>query len=160
MNPELAAAWYGKAAKLGLDWGMYILAQLLAAGRGVRTDRKRALALYRRAADLGHAKSMNMVGRYVEEGWEVEADRALAVEWYRRAAIGGDFRGQASYASSLALRGEIHASASWLRRAATTATPVFLERLANDLAGSVHAPLRLVGAQIRERIGASGAPTG
>ena len=151
VNLELALTWYRKAAAKGLDWGMYNLAQLLAAGRGVVRDRAQAFALYRRAADLGHAKSMNLIGRYYEEGWEVAADAERAAEWYRRSALGGDFRGQTSYASILAQRGEIESSANWLRRAAETATPLFLQNLANDLATSAHALLREVGAEMRER---------
>ena len=152
INFELAAAWYRKAAKHGLDWGLYNYANLLARGRGVKADRAQAFALYRRAADLGHAKSMNMVGRYYDEGWEVERNAEAAVEWYRKAAVGGDFRGQTSYASILALRGELDAAAGWLRRAAMTATPAFLERLADDLARAPHALLREVAAEMRARL--------
>jgi TPR repeat protein len=152
---ERAVAWYRKAAGAGLDWGMYNFAQLLASGRGVTRDRAQAFALYRRAAEAGHAKSMNLVGRYYDEGWEVERDAAIAHEWYRRAALGGDFRGQTSYASLLAQAGRIDAAVHWLRRAATTATPAFLERLAADLANSPHALLREVAAELRQRASAA-----
>jgi TPR repeat protein len=152
VNMELAAAWYRKSARHGLDWGLYNYAQLLAKGRGVKADRKRAFALYRRAAELGHAKSMNMVGRYYDEGWEVERDAAIAESWYRKSALGGDFRGQTSYASILAQRGDVMAAAEWLRRAAATATPAFLERLAEDLARAPQALLREVAAEMRERL--------
>jgi len=152
VNLELAAAWYRKSARFGLDWGMYNYAGLLAKGRGVKADRKRAFALYKRAAELGHAKSMNMVGRYYDEGWEVERDAALAEVWYRKSAIGGDFRGQTSYASILAQRGDVAAAAEWLRRAAATATPAFLERLAGDLMRAPHALLREVAAEMRDRL--------
>ncbi|HEY0230388.1 MAG TPA: tetratricopeptide repeat protein [Dokdonella sp.] len=151
VNLELAAAWYRKAAQAGLDWGLYNYAQLLRRGQGVKPDRAQALALYRRAAALGHAKSMNLIGRYYDEGWEVERDPAVAIEWYRKAAIGGDFRGQTSYASILAAQGELVAAAQWLRRAATTATPAFLQRLAADLAQSPHAQLREIGPQLGTR---------
>jgi TPR repeat protein len=151
VNLDLAATWYRKAATSGLDWGMYNLAQLLASGRGVARDRAQAFALYRRAADLGHAKSMNLVGRYHEEGWEVAPDAESAIEWYRRSALAGDFRGQTSYASILAQRGDIEVAAQWLRRAAETATPAFLQNLAIDLGNSAHALLREVGAEMRAR---------
>ena len=150
INFELAAVWYRKASEHGLDWGLYNYANLLARGRGVKADRAQAFALYRRAAELGHAKSMNMVGRYYDEGWDVERDAAIAAEWYRKAAVGGDFRGQTSYASILVQRGDIVGAAAWLRRAAATATAPFLERLAEDLAHAPHALLREVAAEMRE----------
>jgi TPR repeat protein len=152
VNLELAATWYRKAAAKGLDWGMYNHAQLLAAGRGIARDRAQAFALYRRAADLGHAKSMNLVGRHYEEGWEVEPDAATAIEWYRRAAVGGDFRGQTSYASILVQRGEVESAAGWLRRAAESATPAFLQRLAEDLDRSGHALLKTIAEEMRDRL--------
>jgi TPR repeat protein len=152
INLELAATWYRKSARSGFEWGMYNFANLLAKGRGVKADRKLAFVLYRRAAALGHAKSMNMVGRHYDEGWEVERDAAVAEAWYRKAALGGDFRGQTSYASILAQRGDVQGAAEWLRRAAATATPAFLERLAGDLAQAPHALLREVAAAMRERL--------
>jgi TPR repeat protein len=148
---ELAAAWYRKAAWTGLDWGLYNYAQMLRRGHGVKPDRAQALMLYHRAAALGHAKSMNLIGRYYDEGWDVERDPAAAIEWYRKAAIGGDFRGQTSYASTLAARGELAAAAHWLRRAALTATPAFLQRLAVDLAQSPHRQMREIAAQLGAR---------
>jgi TPR repeat protein len=93
---------------------------------------------------------MNWVGRYYDEGWEVARDTAVALTWYRKSALGGDFRGQASYASMLALQGEIAAAVAWLQRARTTATPVFARQLAADLARSPHAPLREVAAEMED----------
>lgn len=138
----LAATWYRKAAQAGSEWGMYNVAHLLATGRGVALDRAAALRWYRAAAQLGHAKSMNFVGRYLEEGWECSRDPDAAFEWYRRAADGGDFRGQASYASALADRGRIGEALRWLERAFAGGTPAFRERLDRDLAASGHPALR------------------
>ena len=149
---ERAAAWYRQSARAGLDWGCYNYATLLRRGHGVKADRAAALALYRRAAEHGHAKSMNMLGRYYDEGWEVERDADTAAEWYRRAAVGGDFRGQTSYASILAQRGETNAAVHWLRRAIATATPAFLAKLAVDLVASPHAAFRQIGVELDERV--------
>lgn len=156
VNLELAAAWYRRAAECGLDWGQYNYAQLLAKGRGVPEDRARALALYRLAAGQGHAKSMNLIGRHYDEGWLVERDPAAARDWYRRAAEGGDFRGQCSYASVLALAGEIDEAVAWLRKAAQTATPAFLDQLKASLAGSPIASLRALGATLPDGAAAVG----
>lgn len=150
-NAELAAAWYRKAADCGLDWGLYNYANLLATGRGVKRDPARAFALYCHAAALGHAKSMNLVGRHYEEGLEVGRDPVAALAWYRKSALAGDFRGQASYAAILTQAGRLDEAAQWLRRAAETGTPVFLEKLGGELAGSAHAVLREIGADMRAR---------
>lgn len=144
---ELAAAWYRRAAERGLDWGQYNYAQLLAAGRGVPADRARALALYRLAAAQGHAKSMNLIGRHYDEGWEVERDPVAAEAWYRRSAEGGDFRGQCSYASVLVQAGRVDEAVDWLRRAARTATPAFLQQLRISLADSPVPALRELAAE-------------
>jgi TPR repeat protein len=152
VDEALAAVWYRKAAEAGLDWGLYNYANLLATGRGVARDRAQAFALYRRAAAMGHAKSMNLVGRHYDEGWEVERDPAAAVAWYRRSAEGGDFRGQASYASVLARAGRIGEAEQWLECAIDTGTPLFLERLAQTLADSPHEGFRAIAARIRARL--------
>ncbi len=115
VDETLAAVWYRKAASAGLDWGIYNYANLLATGRGVARDRPQAFALYQRAAAMGHAKSMNFVGRHYDEGWDVERDPDAAADWYRRSAEGGDFRGQASYASVLAREGACRRSRALAR---------------------------------------------
>lgn len=150
-NAELAAAWYRKAADGGSLWGMYNYANLLATGRGVARDTACALAWYRRAAEQGHAKSMNLVGRHYEEGWEVERDTRIAADWYRRSAEGGDFRGQISHAAVLTQQGDVDGAVQWLRRAAETARPDLLRRVAADLAGSPHAALRDTSAHLLHR---------
>ncbi|QBB69763.1 sel1 repeat family protein [Pseudolysobacter antarcticus] len=147
---ELAAVWYRRAADHGLDWGMYNLAHLHVSGSGVAMDRSLAYALYRRAADLGHAKSMGIVGRYHEQGWEVPADANAAFDWYRKSAHGGDFRGQCSYASLLAQRGQIEDAVYWLRLAVQTAIPSFAIKLAETLAVSAQAEFRKIALEIRQ----------
>ena len=116
-NATIAARHYRQAAEAGLDWAMYNYANLLATGRGVIEDQAQALNLYRHAAELGHAKSMNLLGRYLEEGRVCPADPQAARDWYRRSALGGDFRGQFSFAAVLADQGHIDEALDWLRKA-------------------------------------------
>lgn len=152
VDEALAAVWYRKAADAGLDWGLYNYANLLATGRGVARDRARAFALYQRAAAMDHAKSMNFVGRHYDEGWDCERDPAAAADWYRRSAEGGDFRGQASYASVLASQGRLDEAERWLARAIDTGSRVFLEKLAGALADSPHARFRALVPRIDARL--------
>lgn len=116
-DASTAASHYRVAAEAGLDWAMYNFANLLATGRGVVEDQLQALDLYRRAAELGHAKSMNLLGRYLEDGRVCPADPLAARDWYRRSAVGGDFRGQFSYAAVLADEGNVDEALVWLRKA-------------------------------------------
>lgn len=116
-NASVAAGHYRVASEAGLDWAMYNYANLLATGRGLIEDQLQALSLYRRAAELGHAKSMNLLGRYLEDGRVCPADPQAARDWYRRSAVGGDFRGQFSYAAVLADEGNIDEALVWLRKA-------------------------------------------
>jgi TPR repeat protein len=152
VDEALAAVWYRKAAANGLDWGIYNYANLLATGRGVARDRPHAFALYRRAAAMGHAKSMNLVGRHYDEGWDVERDPEAAVDWYRRSAEGGDFRGQASYASVLVREGRLDEAERWLVRAIASGSRVFLEKLAGSLAESPHERFRALVPRIEARL--------
>lgn len=152
VDEVLAAVWYRKAANAGLDWGLYNYANLLATGRGVARDRPHAFALYRRAAAMGHAKSMNFVGRHFDEGWDCERDPAAAVAWYRRSAEGGDFRGQASYASVLAREGHLDEAERWLTTAIDAGSEVFLEKLRHSLADSPHERFRALVPRIDARL--------
>jgi TPR repeat protein len=152
VDEALAAVWYRKAANAGLDWGLYNYANLLATGRGVARDRPQAFALYRRAAAMGHAKSMNFVGRHYDEGWDCERDPAAAIDWYRRSAEGGDFRGQASYASVLAREGCFDEAERWLTLAIDAGSRVFLEKLAGSLADSPHERFRALVPRIEARL--------
>lgn len=116
-DAAVAVVHYRQAADAGMDWAMYNYANLLATGRGVIEDQLQALNLYRQAAELGHAKSMNLLGRYLEDGRVCPADPQAARDWYRRSALGGDFRGQFSYAAVLADEGKIDEALVWLRKA-------------------------------------------
>ncbi|HCS42621.1 MAG TPA: hypothetical protein DIW52_07310 [Pseudomonas sp.] len=116
-DASVAARHYRIAADAGLDWALYNYANLLATGRGVIEDQQQALGLYHRAAELGHAKSMNLLGRYLEEGQVCPADPQAARDWYRRSAVGGDFRGQFSFAAVLTDEGNIEEALVWLRKA-------------------------------------------
>jgi uncharacterized protein len=143
--PELAAAWYRKAATMGYAWGQYNLANLLLRGQGVAQDRRQALCWYQKAAAQGHAKSMNLIGRFHDEGWDVPVDRRTAWDWYRRSAEGGDFRGQYNYAGGLMAAGQVSAACQWLRRAISAGTPDFLAMVGKTLMQEGNHSLRELG---------------
>jgi hypothetical protein len=141
-DATVAARHYRVAAEAGLDWAMYNYANLLATGRGVVEDQLQALELYRRAAELGHAKSMNLLGRYLEDGRVCPADPVGAVDWYRRSAVGGDFRGQFSYAAVLADEGKINEALEWLRKALAGGNLNFLRVASKALLSATDAQIR------------------
>src|SRR3546814_20770011 len=88
-----AAACFRIAAGMGLDWGMYNYATLLALGEGVDEDKAAAFGWLEKAAAMGNAKAINFVGSFPEDGWVVTRDVDKAADCYARAAAGGDFRG-------------------------------------------------------------------
>jgi len=151
-DASVAARHYRIAAEAGLDWAMYNYANLLATGRGVIEDPKRALNLYRRAAELGHAKSMNLLGRYLEEGRICPRDLTAARDWYRRSAVGGDFRGQFSYAAVLAEAGNAEEALIWLRKALASGNLNFLRVASNSLASAENSQFRALAPEYAQRV--------
>jgi len=150
-SPRLAMRWFQKAADMGLDWGMYNLATLLALGEdGVPKDRVMALQLYRRAAEMGHVKSINIIGGFYEDGWEVEQSRERAREFYQQAAKGGDFRGKFNYARMLVEEGDLMGALYWLKQVEETATPAFMQKMRKYLLESPVQGLQEFGATIEE----------
>ncbi|MFS2106401.1 tetratricopeptide repeat protein [Ralstonia sp. Ralssp135] len=141
---KTATHWYARAAAAGLDWGQYNYATSLQLGRGIRADRSRAFTLFRAAAAQGHAKSINVLGGFYEDGWEVETDTAMALRCYLRAAEGGDFRGQFNAARLLALANRADDALAWMRAVPRTATPAFLAKAHDFLAGHPNARLRVL----------------
>lgn len=140
-----AAECFRVAAERGLDWGMYNYATSLALGTGVPEDKAAALAWFERAAALGNAKALNYVGSFHEDGWVVPRDRAQAARCYAQAAAGGDFRGAFNHARMLAEDGDDDAALEWLSRCAATATPAFLDKVRQWLAGCPFPRLRAEG---------------
>jgi uncharacterized protein len=147
----VAAGHYRIAADAGLDWAMYNYANLLATGRGAMADQCQALDLYRRAAGLGHAKSMNLLGRYLEEGQYCPADPQAARDWYQRSAVGGDFRGQFSYAAVLADEGDVAAAMGWLRQALAGGNLNFLRVASKALASAADPQIRALAIEYAQR---------
>jgi TPR repeat protein len=139
---KTATHWYARAAEAGLDWGQYNYATSLQLGRGVPQDRAQAFALFQTAAAQWHAKSVNVLGGFYEDGWEVDADPAMALRCYLRAAEGGDFRGQFNAARLLALAGRADDARTWMQAVPRTATPAFLAKAHDFLAGHPDARLR------------------
>ncbi len=142
-SQALAEKWFRKAAERGLDWGMYNLATLLTLGEGgVSQDKPEAFFWLRKAADLGHPKSMNLLAGFYEDGWVARPNRDTARDLYRKAAIGGDFRGQFNYARFLLQEGDVLGALHWLRQVPGTATPAFLAKMREFLAGQPHSEIR------------------
>jgi TPR repeat protein len=66
---------------------MYLFAQALDQGRGVKTDAEGALRWYTRAADAGIVAAQYTLGAVYEQGrLGARADTDRALEWYRKAA--------------------------------------------------------------------------
>ncbi|MFJ7283259.1 tetratricopeptide repeat protein [Pseudomonas sp. NPDC099000] len=151
-DASVAAQHYRIAADAGLDWAMYNYANLLATGRGVTEDQLQALNLYRHAAELGHAKSMNLLGRYLEEGRVCPADPQTARDWYRRSAVGGDFRGQFSYAAVLADEGKIDEALGWLRKALDGGNLNFLRVASQTLSTSTDPRIHGLTTEYQQRV--------
>ncbi|MCE6978569.1 sel1 repeat family protein [Pseudomonas frederiksbergensis] len=150
-DASIAAGYYRVAAEARLDWAMYNYANLLATGRGVIEDQVQALSLYRQAAELGHAKSMNLLGLYLEEGRVCLADLQAARDWYRRSAVGGDFRGQFSYAAVLADEGSIDEAVAWLRKALNGGNLKFLQVASKALSTSSDPRIRVLAVDYQQR---------
>jgi len=151
-DASVAAGHYRIAAEAGLDWAMYNYANLLATGRGVMEDQAQALHLYRLAAELGHAKSMNLLGRYLEEGRVCPRDLTGARDWYRRSAVGGDFRGQFSYAAVLAEAGSVEEALIWLRKALAGGNLNFLRVASKSLANAENPQFRTLAPEYAQRV--------
>src|SRR3546814_11910990 len=84
---DRAAACFRIAAEMGLDWGMYNYATLLALGEGVDEDNAAAFGWLEKDAAMGNAKAINFVGSFHEarrsEDGSVgeEGVRTLRVRW-------------------------------------------------------------------------------
>ncbi|MHC8316233.1 tetratricopeptide repeat protein [Pseudomonas sp. LB3P31] len=150
-DASVAASHYRIAAEAGLDWAMYNYANLRATGRGVMEDQAQALELYHRAAGLGHAKSMNLLGRYLEEGQHCPMDPQAARDWYRRSAVGGDFRGQFSYAAVLADEGDVGEALEWLREALAGGNLNFLRVASRTLSSATDPQIRALATEYAQR---------
>ncbi|MHC8355854.1 tetratricopeptide repeat protein [Pseudomonas sp. LB3P81] len=150
-DASVAAGHYRVGAEAGLDWAMYNYANLLATGRGVDEDQIQALNLYGRAAELGHAKSMNLLGRYLEDGRVCLADPQAARDWYRRSAVGGDFRGQFSYAAVLADEGNVEEALHWLRKALAGGNLNFLRVASQTLLSATQPQIRALATDYAQR---------
>jgi hypothetical protein len=66
----------------------------------------------------------------------------MALRCYLRAAEGGDFRGQFNAARLLALAGRADDARTWMQAVPRTATPAFLAKAHDFLAGHPDARLR------------------
>lgn len=136
VNKRRAGECFRIAAERGLDWAMYNYATALALGDGVTEDKPAALGWFEKAAALGNTKAVNHIGSFHEDGWVVARDMPKAAAFYARAAEGGDFRGAFNHARMLLDGGEVDEARLWLRKAAETGTPAFVEKARAWLAAS------------------------
>ena len=70
--------------------GMFRLARMCAAGRGMKRDFSQAYDWYRKAAEAGNPLAMECLGGVYAQGRGVKKDETEAVRWLRRAIAGGD----------------------------------------------------------------------
>jgi len=121
-NPTRAAHHFETAAAAGHPWAQYRLAQMLADGKGVATDRRRSMTLMEAAALQGHPLAAHHLGLSYLEGKGVRADAGEAQRWFTVAAEGGV--ADAQYNLGLMLyRGtggemNLYQALQWMRRAA------------------------------------------
>jgi TPR repeat protein len=92
-NPELANAWYQRAASAGFALAQFSLAYNQHKGIGTQVDYATATEYYRRAAEQGHPYAMNNLAVLLERGVSVDYGRKEAFAWYARAAEAGLARG-------------------------------------------------------------------
>ncbi len=88
-NPELALAWYYRAADLDNFLAQHNLGNAYREGNGVPLDAGIAAYWYRRAADQGDALPCFWLGEMYERGEGLPQDLAQALRWYRTAASRG-----------------------------------------------------------------------
>ena len=93
-NPQKAAEYFYKSAKLGYAQAQYNLACLFSEGRGVMKDEAAALYWYLQAAKNGDAASARTIGIFYLEGRGVSKSITKAEQWLRRAAESGDLEAQ------------------------------------------------------------------
>src|SRR3546814_10137212 len=106
-----AAACFRIAAGMGLDWGMYNYATLLALGEGVDEDKAAAFGWLEKAAAMVNAKAINFVVSFHADGWAVTRDVDQAADCYARPAAGGDFRGRFNHVWMHGFAGKVDSSA-------------------------------------------------
>jgi TPR repeat protein len=154
-DAALAAQHYAIAANADDAWAQYNLGHLYLDGIGVARDFAAAFAWYCRASAQGHARAMNLVARCHEEGWGTARDETLARVWYRKSAEGGYFRGAYNYATMLVAEGCIVGGALWFEKALATAPEPTRTAMAQALAKSPHATLRMLSLGMNALTGAT-----
>lgn len=93
------------ADKAGFAPASDALGCLYMAGKGVKADKKKAIALFRKAAEGGCADSQFRIGMCYMQGTEMDKDVAEAAKWFRKAAE-QDHNESAALLGSILLAGE------------------------------------------------------
>ena len=116
-----AARWFGKAADQGNADAQFILGEMYAAGRVVKSEPE-AVRLFRKAADQSHAAAQYNLGVMYASGRGVTLDSVVAGRWYRRAAEQGNADAQYNlgqyYEFGYGVKKDEAEAARWYRKAA------------------------------------------
>lgn len=93
-DPEEAANWYTMVAEKWRDpSALFALAEMCAAGEGVKLDEGASFTFCRRAAEQGYAPAMARLGMMYAKGIGAEKDFKEAGKWVLQAAEAGEEEG-------------------------------------------------------------------
>ncbi|MBZ9935955.1 hypothetical protein LB518_06600 [Mesorhizobium sp. BR1-1-16] len=119
---QLAAQWYGRAAKGGLAIAQYRLGSLYERGEGVKRDPAEAENWYRKASAQGNARAVHNLGVMISEGATGAPDYTAAAQLFIEAANLGVADSQYNlgvlYARGLGLGVDLVQSYKWFALAA------------------------------------------
>ena len=88
-NPQVADAWFEKAAQNNHAPAQFQLALMYAAGNGVHHDLERALTLCERAAEFGHPAAQYRLAVMLANGDGCDPDQGRSASWLKKAAEQG-----------------------------------------------------------------------
>ena len=91
---SVAVDSFRKAAERGHAEAQRYLGECYEYGRGMKTDRDKAIGWYRKSAEQGNAEAQYNLGGCYYYGLGVEKDFNEAIRWYRKAAAQGLFEAE------------------------------------------------------------------
>jgi uncharacterized protein len=116
------------AAEQGNAEAQYRLGIMYEFGRGVATDKPRAMSLLRKSAAQGNSSAYVELGVIYATGDGIAKDDAKAVEWFRKAAEQGDATAQVDlglmYAKGAGVGRDDAQAIGWFRKAADQGLPL------------------------------------
>jgi TPR repeat protein len=93
-DPELAFAFFDRAASVGHPEGRLFVGYALLEGRGIEQNIPEARVRLQSAADEGDATAMLYLGRSYRPDFAEDSDPAVARQWYERAVEAGSVEAQ------------------------------------------------------------------